>query len=222
MEAVFVGTPRGQTVSYTHASGRKCSIFKAETSALQTTVAYIAEMKPQKTVILTDSKADLLSLISNTSNQPIYQLLKACSFSLKNALWSYSGSRPTVGFHCMKKQIAWPSLKANKADRLAKSGSKQLQPLSTSTYQEAKTLLRNSQGCQWRRATGDYNLSTHPINRLVRHEQTIMFRLGTEHCSLSTETPVTTQDESTTHKLWGTAEGLHRTTQFLAKCRSRV
>ena len=45
----------------------------------------------------------------------------------------------------MKEQVAWPSLGANNCN-----------PLSTSTYQEAKTLLRNSQRCQWRRATGDY------------------------------------------------------------------
>ena len=69
-----------------------------------------------------------------------------------------------------------------RADHLTKSGSKQLQPMSTCTYQEAKTLLRNRQKCQWKRATGDYNPSTDPINRLARHEQTTMFRLQTEHC----------------------------------------
>ena len=61
---VFVGTATGQTVSYSNATGRKCSNFKAETSALQNAVAYIAEMKPQHTVILTDSKAALQSLTS--------------------------------------------------------------------------------------------------------------------------------------------------------------
>ena len=66
----------------------------------------------------------------------------------------------------------------------SKSGSKQLQPLSTSTYQKAKTLLRNSQRYQLRKATGDYNPSTDPINRLARHEQTTIFGLGTGHCSL--------------------------------------
>ena len=70
---VFVRTPAGQTVSYSNATGRKGSNFK---SALQNAVAYIAEMKPQKTVILTDFKAALQSLISNTPDQPIHQLLK--------------------------------------------------------------------------------------------------------------------------------------------------
>ena len=71
-----------------------------------------------------------------------------------------------------------------KADRLAKSGGKQLQPLSTSTDLETKTLLRNSQQSQWRMATGDYNSSTDPVNRLGGHELTTIFRLRTGHCGL--------------------------------------
>ena len=71
--------------------------------------------------------------------------------------------------------------KTERADQLAKTGSKQLQPTSTSTYQEAKTLLRNRQKCQWKRASGDCNPSTDPINRLARHEQTTIFRLRTGH-----------------------------------------
>ena len=58
------------------------------------------------------------------------------------------------------------------------------QPLSTSTYQEAKTPLQNSQKCLWRRPTGDYNPSADPINRLARHEKTTIFRLRTGHCGL--------------------------------------
>ena len=43
--------------------------------------------------------------------------------------------------------------------------------MSTPTYQEAKTLLRKRQKCQWKRATGDYNPSTDPINRLARQSR---------------------------------------------------
>ena len=77
----------------------------------------------------------------------------------------------------------WDS-RIKRADRLAKSRSKQPQSMSTSTYHEAKTLLWNSQKCQWKRATGDYNPSTDPISRLARHEQTTIFRLRTGHCGL--------------------------------------
>ena len=115
--------------------------FMAETSALQNAVAYIAEMKPQKTVILTDSKASLQSLTSNTPDQPIHQLLKdlqllphECTVVLQ---W--------IPAHC--------GIPGNeRSGRLAKTGSKQLQPTSTSTYQEAKTLLRNRQKCQWKKS----------------------------------------------------------------------
>ena len=34
-----------------------------------------------------------------------------------NAPWSYSGSRPTVGFHEMKEQITWLSLGANNCNQ---------------------------------------------------------------------------------------------------------
>ena len=166
---MFVRTPTGQTVSYSKATGRKCSYFKAETSALQNAVAYIAEMKPQKTVILTDSKAALQSLISIASDQPIHQLLKDLQL-LPHGPTVFPGPLWVPG--------------KGRADRMAKSGSKQLQPMSTSTYQRAKTLFRNSQKCQWKRATGDYNPSTDPINRLARHEQTTMFRLRTGYCGL--------------------------------------
>ena len=150
---VFVRTRTGQTVSYSNATGRKCSNFNAEILALHNAVAYIAKMKPQKTAILTDSKAALQSLISNTPDQPLHQLLKdlqllphECTVVLQ---W--------IPAHC--------GIPGNeRVDRLAKSGSKELQPLSTSTYQEAKTLLRNSQRCQWRRVTGDCNPSTNSIN----------------------------------------------------------
>ena len=243
---VFVRTQTGQTVSCSSATGIKCSNFKAETSALKNAVAYKAEMKPEKTVILTHSKAALQSLTSNTPDQPIHQLLKdlqllphECTVVLQ---W--------IPAHCR--------IPGNeRADRLAKSVSKQLQPMSTSTYQEAKTLLRNSQNCQWKRATGDYNPSTDPINHLARHEQTTIFRLRTGHCGLRAhlrridimdsalceckEAEQTVhhihqdcliwrkqrhqlwpQDESATNKLWGTAEDLRRTTQFLATCGLRV
>ena len=116
-----------------------------------------------------------------------------------------------------------------------------------------KTLLRNRQKCQWKRATGDYNPSTDPIKRLARHEQTTIFRFRTGHCGVRVHLERTgimdsalcdckeaeqtvhhilqdcpiwrqqrhqlwPQDESTTNKLWGTAEHLRRTTQFLATC----
>ena len=70
-------------------------------------------MKAQKTVILTDSKAALQSLTSNTLTSQSTNCWKTCSFSHKNAPWPYSEAQPTVGFQEKKEQIAWPSLEAN-------------------------------------------------------------------------------------------------------------
>ena len=170
---MFVRTPTGQTVGYSNATGRKCSNFKVETSALQNAEVYIAEMNPQKTVILTDSKAALQSLTSNTPDQPIHQLLKDLQLLPHEC---------TVILQWMPAHGGIPG--NERADHLAKSGSKQLQPMSTSTYQEAKILLRNRQKSQWKRATADYNPSTDPVNRLVGHEQTAIFWLRTGHCGL--------------------------------------
>ena len=153
---MFVRTRTGQTVSYTNATGRKCSNFKAETSALQNAVAYIARMKPQKTVILTDSKVALQSLIFNTPDQPNVILTDS-----KVALQSLIFNTPDQPIYQLLKDLpqdcilvlqwipAHCEIPGNvRADRLAISGSKQLQPLSTSTYQEVKTLVRNSQRYQ--------------------------------------------------------------------------
>ena len=107
---------------------------------IHNTVANIATIKPQKTVILTDSKAALQSRTSNTPDQPIHQPLK----DLQLLPHECTVVQQWIPAHC--------GIPGNeRADRLAKSESKQLQPMFTSTYQEAKTLLRNSQRCQWRR-----------------------------------------------------------------------
>ena len=116
----FVRTPTGQTVIYSNATDRKCSNFKAVTQALQNAVPYIAEIKPQKTVIFTDSKAALPALVSNTPDQPVHQLLKdmqllphECTVVLQ---W--------IPAHC------W--IPGNeRTDRLAKSEREQLQLMST-------------------------------------------------------------------------------------------
>ena len=55
-----------------------------------------------------------------------------------NALWSYSGSRPTVGFQEMKEQIVWLSLGANNCNHvhLHLPGSQNPAPKQTKTSME--------------------------------------------------------------------------------------
>ena len=73
---VFARTQQDKQLSTQMLQAENAQISKTETSALQNEVGYITEMKQQKIVILTDSKAALESLISNTLDQPLHQLLK--------------------------------------------------------------------------------------------------------------------------------------------------
>ena len=157
-----------------------------------------------------------------------------------NAPWSYSGSRPTVGFQEMKEQIAWLSLGANNCNPC-------LPPLT----RKPKPCSERDKNVSGKEPLETTNPSTDPVNRLARHEQTTIFRLRTGHCGLRAHLKRTgimvsalydckeaeqmvhhilqdcpiprkqrhqfwPQDESTTNKLWGTAEDLRCTTQFLA------
>ena len=68
---VYVRTPTGRTHTYSNATGRMCSNFKAEAVSLQTAAAFIAERKSDKSVALTDSKAAFQSLTSDAPDQAI-------------------------------------------------------------------------------------------------------------------------------------------------------
>ena len=110
---VLVRTPTGQTFGYSNATGRKCLYFKAETSALQNAVAYVAEITPQKTVILTDSKAALQSLTSNVPDQPIHQLLTDLQLLPHECTVVLQWIPDHCGIPGNEEEIAWLSLGAN-------------------------------------------------------------------------------------------------------------
>ena len=91
---VYVRTPTGQTYTYSNAIGRTSSNFKVEALALQTAAACIAERKPDKTVVLTDSKAALQSLTSDVlQTRRSEDSHNICGDYHANALQSYSGSQ---------------------------------------------------------------------------------------------------------------------------------
>ena len=158
-----------------------------------------------------------------------------------NAPWSCSGSRPAVGFQEMKEQMAWLSLGANNCKpcspplarkpkaccKTAKNvnGKEPLEttnpiltqstvwqnmsrPLCSGCEQDTglrghlkRTGIKDSAFWDWKEAEGTVHhvLQDCPIWRQQRHR-------------------LWQQDESTTIKLWGTADNLRRTIQFLATC----
>ena len=170
---MFVKKPNGQTHSSSIATGSRCSNFKAEELALQAAVSHIKESQPGKTVILTDSKAALQALSSDSPDtdtlklqQDLISIPTTCTVVLQ---W--------IPAHC---GIAGNEI----ADNLAKTGSKKPQPTSSTTYREAKTLLKNKQKTKWKKSIGNYNPKQDPINHLQRSDQTTIFRLRTGHCGL--------------------------------------
>ena len=242
---VFIKTTDGQKHTFSNATGKRCSNFKAETLALQTAISHIITTQPEKSVILSDSKAALQSLSSDSPDRDVQKIKEdlhsippRCTVVLQ---W--------IPAHC--------GISGNEeADQLAKNGSKMIQPNSTTTYREAKTLLKNKRKTEWRRSTDNYNPKQDPINNLKRNDQTAIFRLRTGHCSLRSHlkrigvSPSALCDcgaEQTVHhilqdcpkleaqrrrswaqevptstKLYGTANDLRCTVQVLAACRVRV
>ena len=71
----------------------------------------------------------------------------------------------------------------DKADKLAKQGSKMQQPSVPTTYKEIKTIIKYDHLKEWRNQQ-DYTPAQDAINRLDRQGQTTIFRLRTGHCGL--------------------------------------
>ena len=223
----------------------RCSNFKAEVSALQTAVTHIKTAQPENSVVLTDSKAALQSLSSDSPDRDIQRLLQDLHSLPSKCKLTFQW----IPAHC--------GIAGNEeADKLAKSGSEKAQPNPPTTYKEAKTLLKNKRKSEWRRTTGNYNPKHDPINNLKRSDQTAIFRLRTGHCGLRShlkrigvspsalcdcgaeqtvhhllqECPNLeaqrrrswAQEVPTSKKLFGTADDLRCTVQFLAACGVRV
>jgi hypothetical protein len=70
----------------------------------------------------------------------------------------------------------------NKADLLAKDGSQQQQESPSTSYNEAKMLLKQAHHKTWQRKRGDHGRYT--LLHLSRKEATTIFRLRTGHCRL--------------------------------------
>ena len=111
---MFVRMPTGHLATQM-LKAENAQISKQKPQHTRMHLAYIAKMKPQKTVNFTDSKAALQSLTSNTSDQPIHQKLKDLQLLRQEC---------TVALQWIPVHCGMPG--NERADRLATSGSKQL------------------------------------------------------------------------------------------------
>ena len=133
----------------------------------------------------------------------------------------------------------------------------QTQIHTSTSYKEAKTLLRNKQRKNWRQKNEGYDPQKDQLNLLDRRSQTTIFRLRTGHCGLNKhlkrlgvrdtahcdcgseeQTPehilqtcphwetarleFWPNDTEFVTKLWGPADELQRTADFLAATELRI
>ena len=153
--------------------GKTCSNFRAEVLAIQTAadLLFSSEKQHGNVVIFSDSMSALQALDSPDPG-PMIQALKT---SLKNL----TSKAPTT----LQWVPAHVGLSGNeRADHLAKEGSKLHQPTVAATYKETKTLLHNVCRNSWRQRNNGYSARHDPIRTLNRPQQTTIFRL----CALAT------------------------------------
>ena len=101
--------------------------------------------------------------------------------ALKTSLKNLTSKAPTT----LQWVPAHVGLSGNeRADHLAKEGSKLHQPTVAATYEETKTLLHNAFKSSWQRTNNGYSARLDPIRTLNRPQQTTIYRLRTGHCGL--------------------------------------
>ena len=170
----FIKFPNNPSASLSTPVGDLCSNYRAEMQALQAAARYLAEREQhQNIVFLTDSLSALQSIMSGPTDHPTKQL---CD-SLKILSQQNNVILQWIPAHV--------GIRGNEtADQLAKAGSHMPQPHTTTSYKEAKTLLRQSFRTDWQSRNSGYSPQHDHINKLERREQTTIFRLRTGHCGL--------------------------------------
>ena len=172
---IYVRFADGDSSSLAIPGGKLCSNFRAEVLAIKTAADFLSSCdKPLgKVSILTDSMSTLQALNAPDAG-PLIESLKASLASL------------TEKAHTTLQWVpAHTGLPGNeRADRLAKEGSRLTQPTSPATYEETKTLLRSSSKREWSSLNHGYQAERDPIRTLERKNQTLIFRMRTGHCGL--------------------------------------
>ncbi|GFR91624.1 Gag-Pol polyprotein [Elysia marginata] len=155
------------------ATGSICSNFKAEVIAIKTALEHIQANQDnsgeeQKYIIFCDSQAALQSL----EQTPTDQLSEAMAPLLKQ----------NMEFQWIPSHCGIPG--NERADRLAKEGSKQDQTTESFSYQEVKSVIKGIYSERWKAENTNYSFKRDMMHQLPRKEQCTIFRLRTGHCQL--------------------------------------
>ena len=192
----YLKFPDGTSTDLCAPCGNICSNYEAEIEAIRSTLQAIhssfesAEQQPTNVVLFSDSKSALEALENShqSSDESILNIaelvdLLTKSFNITVTLQWIPGHTDIAG--------------NEKADTLAKQGTTMPQTDKPVSYTTTKQMIQNNIKEEWmnRWASGStgrvvYREMTKPnprdnINRLKRHEQSIIFQLRTGHTRLN-------------------------------------
>ena len=172
---VYIQYPHQQAASLSFAVGEICTNFKAEVKAIAAAADYLStsENPGGGVVILTDSLSTLQALAGKNPD--------AATRELQDSLKRLAALRPFtlqwIPAHC--------GIQGNeKADSLAKEGSKKEQPVPELSFCEAKSLIRHRTRVIWRSSHGGYDYQRDALHSLGRSDASAIYRLRTGHCGL--------------------------------------
>lgn len=170
---IYIKYPSGEEEKHAFATGTYSSNYKAESEAIKTGANILKqkELKQVQVVFFTDAKSVLQALEGKRDialNDLMTSLALLCTECTVVLQW--------IPSHC---GIAGNEI----ADNLAKEGAKQYQEDKTTSYEEAKAIIKNTQRKLWLTNHQHYNKND-PYHLLNRQHQVIIFRLRTGHCKL--------------------------------------
>ena len=192
---VLIHYPDGSSGKFSGACGEHASNYIAEIAAIETSLHYIKTYfqtfpaRKQNIVIFTDSKSALDGLNNDPTNNEEFKKILLETHELIE----------TYGVEIAMQWIPGHSdIPGNDiADTLAKSGSRQEQPPSQTTYETVKQIIRSNFKEEWLNewamgTTGRVlfkHMTTPNINdnldKLTRKDQATIFRLRTQHIPLN-------------------------------------
>ena len=171
---IYIQYPGGREDRICFATGLFSTNYKAEAEALKAAAAHIEKstFSSPSVVFLTDALSVLQALQSGNNTE-----LNDLSSALAPLCTSHTVILQWIPSHC--------DLHGNEAaDSLAKEGSHQEQTDRSTSYTEAKTIIRAEQLRQWHQQHPRYDRSD-PFHLLPRREQVVIFRLRTGHNRLN-------------------------------------